>query len=672
MSKVNHRILNYLLERQKRAARHEIFERAEEAELLDCMLLDETKHGGVSWQLPENRADLFTGDMDHDRNVIQKALEASERNISNRHSYEQLDEYEAPTSIGDVGKLLPDKPTQSNQSKSRKSNGAELTQTKLTERRDHVLSIIASFAPPLKVNDLATALLLAKAIDHDEKTLSQLLSIIKHKRAIIGIRIPVHDFVRQLGQLLENGLVMPFYTSLESIIHGRTFTGHYNPLADTKRRRSMSCLSGFLIRKMEEDELRAAVSKDVLTAFKPLIIADESDQPLPARLTSAVDIMIEGDGIDAVLIADVLSICCQISVDRSLFLMNELNFEPKHLGIDDLTVAIRPSRSLIKIISILMTLNEGNASHVDNQSDDKRLGRFGSSAYSGSRGKYASCFDVIEPEQKDTVINPITGPKDKQSTTFTKPTKSKNHFFIEHLSGYGKAQDWAMDLKQDLQMWQDGEVEWSDLSSRLLLSGPPGTGKTTYAKALCNTLQIPLITSSIARWLEPSNLGDVLAAISATFDYVVEHSPCILFIDEIDNIGNRNGGTNGGKNDDYWASLINRLLELLDGAFKTEGVIIVGATNRPDKIDAALLRSGRLEKHIVIPPPDTKALIGIISHHLGVDLDAVLESKMNEITSDAPLEVGSLVSQNTSTNINHGPESQKTLNGTRLGAQAYE
>jgi ATP-dependent Zn protease len=83
--------------------------------------------------------------------------------------------------------------------------------------------------------------------------------------------------------------------------------------------------------------------------------------------------------------------------------------------------------------------------------------------------------------------------------------------------------------------------------------------------------------------------------------------------DEIDNIGSRNGGTNGSnshKNDDYWASLINRLLELLDGTAKTDGVIIIGATNRPEKIDKALLRSGRLEKHIIIPPPDAEALIG--------------------------------------------------------------
>ena len=459
---------------------------------------------------------------------------------------------------------------------------------------------------------------------------------------------------------------------LESIIHGRTLTGHFNSLADIKRRRSMSCLSGSLIREMEEDELRAVVSKDVLTAFKPLIIADEKDQPLPARLASVIDMMIEGDGIDADLIADVLSICCQISVDRSQLLMKELDFEPKHLGIDDLAVAMRPGRGLINIINILMTLDEANGSHEDDQSDDKSVGRFGNSASSRNRKKYTGCFDVIEPQQKAVVSKSNIGLKDKQSIRSTKPNESKNHFLIEQLSGYGKAQDWAIDLKHDLTMWQDGDVEWSDFSSRLLLSGPPGTGKTTYAKALCNTLQIPLITTSIARWLEPSHLGDVLSAISGTFDYVGEHSPCILFIDEIDNIGSRNGGTNGSNNDDYWASLINRLLELLDGAVKTEGVIIVGATNRPEKIDVALLRSGRLENHILIPPPNTEALIGIISYHLGADFDAVLESKMNAIISDTSPEIDSLFAHNTSTHGDRQPEDLTLLNGVQTGVLAHE
>lgn len=716
MSKINNRVLHYLLTRQKRAAMHEIFERAVEAELLDCYLLGENEQGGTIWQLQENHLASFNGDKVHDRKLVQKALEASAHKNSHINNDKQFDElsyefegdgYEIEATSNFINTELPskEKTSQAKKTKARKSSntkliGISLANTALTQmelhkadlpradlpkvnlnaRRDYILSIIASFAPSLKVNDVVTALLLAKAIGCDEKAFSQFLSIIKRRNPIISIRVPVHDFVKQLGQMLESGLVMPYYTSLESIIHGRTLTGHYNPLSDSKRRRSMSCLSGFLVRGMAEDELRDVVSKSVLTAFKPIIIADEKDRPLPARLASAADMMIEGDGIDAGLIADVLSICCQISFDSTLSLMKELKFAPTHLGVDDLTVAIRPGRSITQIVSILMRLENVNALNEDEQDDDRKPGQFGGSASSRNRKKYAGCFDVVKPQQKSVLsklinehsIGPIPGSKDKQLAP-NKPAGYITHLFVETLAGYGKAQDWALDLKQDIEMWHDGEVEWSDLSSRLLLSGPPGTGKTTYARALCNTLQVPLIATSVARWLEPSHLGDVLSAISATFDYVSEHGPCILFIDEIDNVGNRNGG-NKNDGDDYWASLINRLLELLDGASKTEGVVIIGATNRPEKIDAALLRSGRLEKHIMIPPPDTGALIGIIAHHLGDDLDAVLESNLDEVTSDTSPAADDLVQQNSNTGTSTIQRSEEPipLDNVHTGAQAHE
>lgn len=199
---------------------------------------------------------------------------------------------------------------------------------------------------------------------------------------------------------------------------------------------------------------------------------------------------------------------------------------------------------------------------------------------------------------------------------------------VETLAGYGEATNWATDLKSDLQLWRDGLLDWSELSTRLLLSGPPGTGKTTFARALCNSLQVPLLATSVARWLEASYLGDVLQAMGGVFKLAGERKPAILFIDEIDNIGSRMGGGSGrsGKHDDYWSSVVNRLLELLDGAAKTEGVIIVAATNLPGKIDPALLRSGRLERHIEIPRPDLKALTGIFAHHLGTDLAKVIET----------------------------------------------
>jgi SpoVK/Ycf46/Vps4 family AAA+-type ATPase len=81
------------------------------------------------------------------------------------------------------------------------------------------------------------------------------------------------------------------------------------------------------------------------------------------------------------------------------------------------------------------------------------------------------------------------------------------------------------------------------------------------------------------------------------------------------------------------------MLELLDGSRKSDGVIVVGATNRPDDIDPAILRSGRLEQHVIIPAPDTDSLVGILALHLGIDLERVLASApaQDVLTNDAVL-----------------------------------
>ena len=101
-----------------------------------------------------------------------------------------------------------------------------------------------------------------------------------------------------------------------------------------------------------------------LLSPNPVIIADEIDKPLPPRLTAVADITIKGRGIDADLIAEVLRLCSIVPTSRSLFLMNEIGFNPHHLGIDDLSVAIRPGRSLTRIIGILSALEDEAASNA--------------------------------------------------------------------------------------------------------------------------------------------------------------------------------------------------------------------------------------------------------------------------------------------------------------------
>jgi SpoVK/Ycf46/Vps4 family AAA+-type ATPase len=166
------------------------------------------------------------------------------------------------------------------------------------------------------------------------------------------------------------------------------------------------------------------------------------------------------------------------------------------------------------------------------------------------------------------------------------------------------------------------------MSVKLLLSGPPGTGKTTFATALCNSLQVPLVVTSVSTWLKGGHLNDVIDKMAKTFAEARALAPSILFIDEIDGIGKRQPAER--EYADYWNAVVNKALELLDGAVKSEGLIIVGATNRPEQIGDGIKRSGRLETHIEIPRPDIAAFADIFAHHLGSDVEGLTVTSKND------------------------------------------
>ncbi|MEH6691076.1 MAG: AAA family ATPase [Pseudorhizobium pelagicum] len=193
----------------------------------------------------------------------------------------------------------------------------------------------------------------------------------------------------------------------------------------------------------------------------------------------------------------------------------------------------------------------------------------------------------------------------------SKRKKSGKHL---PLATFGEAGIWAENLQADLRAWQAGAIPWCEIDRGVLVHGPPGTGKTSFAVSLAAHLGVPLVSASLAQWQSAGHLGDLLRVMYADFSKARGDTPSVLFIDEMDALGDRRKFS--GQSAQYCTEVVNALLEALDGTMNREGVIVVAASNYPDRIDPAFLRSGRLERHIELPRPTLAARAAIIELYL--------------------------------------------------------
>jgi cell division protease FtsH len=147
----------------------------------------------------------------------------------------------------------------------------------------------------------------------------------------------------------------------------------------------------------------------------------------------------------------------------------------------------------------------------------------------------------------------------------------------------------------------------------VLLVGPPGTGKTLLARAVAGEAGVPFFSISGSEFVEMF-VGVGASRVRDLFEQAKANAPCIVFIDEIDAVGRQRGAGLGGGNDEREQTL-NQLLTEMDGFEGNTGIIIIAATNRPDVLDAALLRPGRFDRQVVVDRPDFAGRLEILAVH---------------------------------------------------------
>ena len=195
----------------------------------------------------------------------------------------------------------------------------------------------------------------------------------------------------------------------------------------------------------------------------------------------------------------------------------------------------------------------------------------------------------------------------------TAKLSTKPKFKFKDVAGLKEEKEEVEEMIDFLRNPKKFKVMGARIPKGFLLVGPPGTGKTLLAKAVAGEAGVPFFYMSGSDFLE-LYVGVGASRVRDLFKEAKKAAPCLIFIDEIDTIGRRRGSGNGGGHDEREQTL-NQLLSEMDGFEDNEGVIVIGATNRADVLDPALLRAGRFDRQVTVDLPNKDERFDILKVH---------------------------------------------------------
>ncbi|UPK19141.1 AAA family ATPase [Bradyrhizobium sp. 131] len=254
--------------------------------------------------------------------------------------------------------------------------------------------------------------------------------------------------------------------------------------------------------------------------------------------------------------------------------------------------------------------------------------------------------DVVAAMRPGSTEQDVKARLSSAAKTRVRQTGGDDAPLLETAVEYGAAREWALALARDMCEYQAGNLPWSAVDRGAVFHSGPGMGKSVLARSIARACDSTLIVGSMGELFATSSgyLDGVIKAQRDLFAKAVAAAPCILFLDEIDGLPSRESLSPRSR--DWWMPIIEDFMLLLDDATsaRREGVVVIGATNRIEAVDPAILRPGRLERAIEITAPGPDGILNILRFHVRGSLpEEDLRSAAEKLDGATPAEIMEMV-----------------------------